>query len=178
MHIKAASENGQHQLSKVGAIATELEETKQSLEKAKEEGQFMEYCLASLKQDLEQTKKELQQLKARESQKQLTCDGDPEIEELKFMENASQVQPVEPQNEDVLPLEYQRKRSVKFASPPLLAKVIVSRHVSEQVVVASPNSLKQKAKSKPLIPLISGIFSKKKGSQEVEPPREPHKRGR
>lgn len=173
MQIKAASENGEEYQSRAGAVAAELEETKQSLEKAKQEGQFMAYCLTSLKQDLEQTKQELQQLKARKSHKQLIIHDDPESEELKFVENAGPVEAIKTQNEDAsILLEYPRKSSVKFASSPLLTKLMVSR----DVVVTSPNSLKKKAKRKPpLMALVSGIFSKKKGNQEVESIREPPK---
>lgn len=174
MHIKAASENREEYQSRAGAaVVAELEETKQSLEKAKQEGQFMAYCLTSVKQDLEQTKQELQQLKAKKTHKQVIIHDDPESElEHKLVENAGQAEAVKTQNdEDVSMLEYQRKRSVKFASSPLLTKLMVSRDVP----VTSPNSLKKKAKRKPpLMALVSGIFSKKKGNQEaVESIREP-----
>ncbi|XP_052196913.1 WEB family protein At1g75720 [Diospyros lotus] len=161
-----ASENGEYQ-SRFGAVSVELEETKQSLEKAKEEGHLMSYCLKSLKQELEQTKRELQQLKkTREFHKQPV---DPEIEELKFVENASRsVELVKHQaeveeGEEVDGLEYfEKKRSVKFASPPSLAKIITA---DVQPPATAPPS-KKKMKRKPLIPLLGGLFSKKKGSQD------------
>ncbi|KAK3007675.1 hypothetical protein RJ639_014812 [Escallonia herrerae] len=158
-----ASENGEHQ-SRVGAVAAELEETKQSLQKAKEEGSFMAYCLTSLQQELEQTKRELNKLKAREPPNQLI---DPEIEELNFVENTSKVDVARAETEDELGLL--KRRSVKFASPPSLARVIVSKDIGE--VLVTPPSLGKQTKRKPLIPLFGGLFSKKKGSHEGESPR-------
>ncbi|CAK9145333.1 unnamed protein product [Ilex paraguariensis] len=155
-------ENGQYQ-SKLRAVTAELEETKQSLQKAKEEGTIMAFCLQSLKKDLEQTKRELQQLKARESYKE---PDDPEIEELKFIENTSRVV-VKPQTEDSFDYQFQKKRSVKFASPSSLEKLITSRDVDVNMVETHP-SLEKKMKRKTLIPLIGGLFLKKKGGQGQE----------
>jgi len=45
--------------------------------------------MRSLREELEQAKKEVRELKAREFQKQ---PFDPEIEDLKFMENATKVE--------------------------------------------------------------------------------------
>lgn len=148
-----AIENAQYQ-SRVGPIATELEEIKQSLQKAKEEGNIMANYFTSLKQEVEQTKRELQQMKSKEYLKQLLVD-DPEIEELKSVENTPEIEVVKPQKEDGLE-HYEKKRLVKFASPNSLAKEI---------------NVKKKDKRKLLMPFIGGIFSKKKGSQEAESPR-------
>ncbi|KAM7516142.1 hypothetical protein LguiA_005725 [Lonicera macranthoides] len=151
MQIKA-SENTHYQ-SRVGPIATELEEIKQSLQKAKEEGNIMANYFTSLKQDVEQTKRELQQMKSKEYLKQLLAD-DPEIEELKSVENTPEIEVVKPQKEDGFE-HFEKKRIVKFASPNLLAKEI---------------NVKKKTKRKLLMPFIGGIFSKKKGSQEADSP--------
>lgn len=114
----------------------------------------MAYCIKSLREELEQAKKEVRGLKAREFQKQRL---DPEIEDLKFMENTTQTEEAK---------EFQKKRYVKFASPPSLARVIVSK----DELLERPPSFK-KTKKKPLMPLIGWLFSRKKGGHEGDSPR-------
>ncbi|KAH9693335.1 WEB family protein [Citrus sinensis] len=152
-----ASENAQA-TSKIGTITAELEETKQNLEKAKEESSLMANYLSSLKQELERTKRELRQIRGRESEKQMM---EVEIEHVKTVEDSTKFE-VNTHKSPEDGIELQKKRYVTFANPPSLAQVIVPKDV--QVLERHP-SLKKK-KKKPLIPLIGGIFSKKKGSQE------------
>ncbi|XP_059641653.1 WEB family protein At2g17940-like [Cornus florida] len=163
MQIKS-SENRQLQSSRIGAVTSELEETKQSLQKAKEESNMMAYCLKSLKDELEQTKRELQHLKySRDQQSQSQKHSlDPEIEEIKFVETQREEDQGELDNNN----QFQKKRSVKFASPPALAQVIVSKDVGEVVesTTTHPPKTKMKKRSKLIIPLIGGMFSRKKGS--------------
>lgn len=154
-----ARETGQAQ-SRIGALTAELEETKQSLQKAKEEGSLMACCINSLREELEQSKKELQELKTLEFQKEPV---DPNFEDLKFIENATKVD-INIQNEEAK--EFQKKRYVKFASPPSLAQVIINK---DELPERSP-SVKKTKKKKPLIPLIGWLFSKKKGAHEGESP--------
>ncbi|KAK6237334.1 hypothetical protein QUC31_002803 [Theobroma cacao] len=150
-----AGANGQSQ-SKLAALTAELEETKQSLQKAREEGNLMSYRIKTLREELELTKKELQQLKAREfDQKQRF---DPDMEDFKFMENATKIGIM---TQDEEPEEFQKKRYVKFASPPSLAQVIVNRE--EKLERQAPV---KKVRRKSLIPVIGWLFYKKKGSQE------------
>ncbi|KAL6959954.1 hypothetical protein U1Q18_040103 [Sarracenia purpurea var. burkii] len=174
---KRGVEHGEH-LSRFGAVSAELEETKQSLQKAKEEGHFMAYCLRSLKQELEHTKKELQKLKTREvvvlhKQPADDYDGDhdqdddPEIEELKFIENNAGkdygVIKSQKDREDDGRLDdqyFQKKRSVKFASPPSLARVITAKEVETK-----PSS-KGKLKSKSRYSFFGRLFAINKGSQD------------
>ena len=153
-----AGEGGQGQ-SKIAALTAELEETKQSLQKAKEEGNLMSYRIKTLREELEQTKKELQLLKATEFQKQRF---EPDIEDFKFIENATKIG-IMTQNEESE--EFQKKRYVKFASPPSLAQVIVNR----EEMLQRPASIK-KVRRKSLISIIGWLFSKKKGSQEDDEP--------
>lgn len=128
----------------------------------------MAYCLKSLQQELEHTKRELQQLKTSESvHKQPAAAFDPEIEEIKFIENARDVDVKTTGSEEGLECFFEKKRSVKFASPPSLTKVITSKDVVGQVTEPNP---KKKKKRKPLIPFMGGLFSKKKGGQEGESP--------
>lgn len=123
----------------------------------------MAYCIRSLREELEQAKKEVGELKAREFQKQ---PFDPEIEDLKFMENATEVEIMKTKTEEAK--EFQKKRYVKFASPPSLAQVIISK---DHKLLERPPSFK-KTKKKPLMmPLIGWLFSRKKGGHEDDSPR-------
>lgn len=171
---KASTTGGQNQF-KFGTARVELEETKQSLQKAKEEGDVMAHCLQSLREELEQTRREIQQLKSTrdvvpEKKVPLTdFDDDDEIhEELKFIEQLVEVKIQTREDEEEI--EFEKKRSVKFASPPLLTKIIAVNkeeyHVKKETGEKSPSHLKKKLKRKPLIPLIGAFFSKKKGNQE------------
>lgn len=92
----------------LGTVTTELQETKQRLEKAREERFVMVTCLSSLEEELERTRKEL--------------------ENLKF--------------------EQKSKEQVM---------VFLQMHPSLK-------NKKKKKKKIPLIPLIGGIFSRKKRS--------------
>lgn len=176
---KLASSGGTKQ-HKFGAARVELEETKQSLQKAKEEGDFMAHCLQSLREELEQTRREIQQLKSTrdvvpQQKVPLPASDDDDIhEELKFIEQpSSKVLQVKTQTEedddDNDEIEFEKKRSVKFASPPLLTKVIAVKkedYVKKETGEKSPSQLKKKLKKKPLIPLIGALFSKKKANLE------------
>ncbi|KAL0379141.1 UNVERIFIED_CONTAM: WEB family protein [Sesamum radiatum] len=170
--MQSKASNGQNPPSKLGAVTAELEETKQSLQKAKEEGSLMAYCLTSLRQELEETKRELHQLKAKKTNivPHLDIDEEPEIEELKFVENTSKVETVGTPGNGEDGLEFEKKRSVKFASPPLLTKVIVSKDSSPaEDGERAPLKSKKKMKKNPLVPLIGGLFLKKiKGRKESE----------
>lgn len=162
MQKNAANENGDVP-SKVGKVAAELEETRQSLQKAKEESMVMATCLSSLEEELQRTKKELQQLKERESEKQVM---ETEIEHLKFVEDSIDIE-VKAETSDE-GTEFQKKRYVTFANPPSLARVMVPPH--GDVALERHPSLRKK-KKKPLIPLIGGLFSRKKSSSQVSSPR-------
>ncbi|RVX03296.1 WEB family protein [Vitis vinifera] len=156
--------------SKLGTVVAELEETKYSLEKAKEEGTLMANCLSSLKEELERTKLELEQLKERESEKRLVMES--EIEDVKFVEDSAKVVEVKTQNrtsEEETSTEFQKKRYVTFANPPSVPQFVVPQG---RAVLERHPSLKKK-KKKPLIPLIGGLFSKRRGSPQVGSPATP-----
>lgn len=154
-----------HQPSKLGAVTAELEETKQCLQKAKEEGNLMAHCLNSVRQELEQTKRELRKLKTRETLSHMF--DEPEVDEdIKFVENTTSIvevisTPDKHMHEDSK-VEFQKKRSVKFASPLMLTKMIDCNGDSDgKEAAAAPSSKKKKMKKKPLVPLIGGLFLKK-----------------
>ncbi|KAK7406815.1 hypothetical protein VNO78_08448 [Psophocarpus tetragonolobus] len=147
-----------------GTMAVELEETKQSLEGAREEANMLAQHIKSLKKELEQTRKELEDTKAREL-RLLQQRDDPDIEDLKFIADATRVES-KTQSDDEKAEEFQKRRYVKFASPHALAHVIPNKGE----LLGRPHSDK-KVKRKPLMPLIGWLFSKKKGGHEVDSPR-------
>jgi COMPASS component SWD2 len=153
--------------SKTGALASELEETKQKLEGAKEEANFLAQCIKSLKKELEQTKKELEETKAREMKLLQQCAIPETTEDIKFIANATNMEIKTQTNDDEDNKEtIDKRRYVKFASPHVLAQVIPNK----DELLVRPNSIK-KGKKKTMMPLIGWLFSKKKGSLEVDSPK-------
>ncbi|KAH7847484.1 hypothetical protein Vadar_026626 [Vaccinium darrowii] len=149
-----ASENGNASSSTL----VELEETKENLQKAREESLMMATCLSTLQQELEQTKIELQQLKEREFEKQVIIEP-KEIKHIEFVKESTSFDLKSRRTRNEGPVEFQKKRYVTFANPPSLARVMIPQ--GDDAVLERHPSLKKK-KQKPLIPLIGGIFSKKK----------------
>nr|XP_010934211.1 WEB family protein At1g75720 [Elaeis guineensis] len=165
--IRAAASRKMHGASQLGSIMAELEESKQNLEQAREESIKMANCLAYLREELEQTKMELKQLKARESEKKVM---DLETEDLKFVENATEMEIEEPRMNEGL--EFQKKRYVTFANPPSLAQVINTEdQVLERLVSVEKETVPMKKKKNPLIPLIRAIFTKKKSYEKGSSPK-------
>ncbi|KAL3640973.1 hypothetical protein CASFOL_015941 [Castilleja foliolosa] len=151
-------------------VASELEETKQSLQKAREESNHLAQFLSSLQQELEQTKTELQRLRTRPSD---TRALDPESEDLKYVESSKEIADQAAtdantssnnNNRDHQRVEFHKKKYVSFANHPPVVRVIApSTTPCDGHVLERHSSLKKK-KKKQLIPFIAGIFSKKSGS--------------
>ncbi|CAI9777888.1 unnamed protein product [Fraxinus pennsylvanica] len=137
--------------SRLGTVTAELEETKQSLQKAQEESMQMARCLSTLQEELERTKMELQQLMQHEK-----CLLDLEINgELKFVEDSTKLRVKETCSEKI---EFQKKKYVRFANPPSVSQILVPEPSDDAVLKRHP-SLKKKKNKKQLIPLIGRIFS-------------------
>ncbi|ONH97064.1 hypothetical protein PRUPE_7G167800 [Prunus persica] len=111
--------------STIGVLEAELEETKRNLQKVREENKIMAYCIKSLRDDLDRAKKELHKyLKAREFDQKDPVDPEIEEDDLKFIEDgAAKFETKTMLSQDAEEL-VQKKRYVKFASPPTLAQVI------------------------------------------------------
>lgn len=140
-------------------VSTELEETKQSLQKAREESVVMASCLSSLQEELQRTKRELQQLRERESEERVM---ELETEDLKFVEDSREEFQVKTATLiQVQNVEFRKKRYVTFADPPSLAQVVIPP--SDAALLQRHPSLR-KSKKKPLLPLIKGFFRKRGSS--------------
>lgn len=178
------AEGGQSQ-TRIGVLTAELEGTKESLEKAKEENGVLSFCLQSLTDELERTKQELEKLKSIEHQSPHRCDDHrhllslamtmhPDVDEdLKFVENEkanNKNNNEEETNKNNNAIILQNRRSVKFASPPELDRIMVNKN-EESLLAQKPSLLSppgsssvKRLKKKGLVPLIGWLFAKKKGN--------------
>ncbi|GAA0141436.1 hypothetical protein LIER_02578 [Lithospermum erythrorhizon] len=166
-------------------VKAELEETKESLQKAREQSMEMACCLSSLQEELERTRRELQHLKEQEKSspsssefinKQQVRTIEPlsgELEHLKFMEDSTQFDHVLMLDKNEIfkdKVEFQKKRYVSFGNfPTPFTRVMVppdhnDNNNDHHAAVLQRHPSLRKKKKKSLIPFIGGIFSRKKGS--------------
>ncbi|CAA3002193.1 WEB family protein At1g75720-like [Olea europaea var. sylvestris] len=156
-----ASEYG-HIPLRLGTVTAELEETKQSLQKAREESMQMASCLSTLQEELDRTKMELQQLM--QHKKYLL---DLEInEDLKFVKDPTKLQVKKETSDEKI--KFQKKKFVRFANPPSVSQILVPEPSDDAVLQRHPSlkKKKKKKKKKQLIPLIGRILSIIKGNSE------------
>lgn len=153
--MRATANKNKQTTSSLRSIETELEQTRQSLVKAREERKEMVNCLNSLIQELEKTKTELRRLKAREREKPTM---DSEVEDIKFVENTMPIL-----NEDAV---FESSRFIKFNDPPSLGRFLSSENYLLDRQVSMDREvleMRRKKKKKAFLPMIASIFSKKKG---------------
>lgn len=117
----------------------------------------MSQLIESLTQELETTKEKLNNSLRKFSEH-------PQVEDdLKFIEestdNITEIKMNRFDQNEVYDDRLERRRSVKFANPPLLTKVIVGKEEKNQVMVK-----KQTKKMKQLAPLAAWLFSRNRSS--------------
>ncbi|KAI3798836.1 hypothetical protein L1987_34118 [Smallanthus sonchifolius] len=163
-----------HKLKEMENIVTEnnphgtkaaIGDKKQALS-SKDEGNLMAYYLMSLKQQLEETKSELDQLKStRGPDPSHYMPIDPEIEEIKFIDQNPKPTHVMPTIDKSEPgydniFELKQADSVKFQTPTPTNVIVEAPKVQDK---GSSSFKIKKNKKKTLVPLLSGIFSKSRG---------------
>ncbi|XWS20963.1 hypothetical protein CRYUN_Cryun30bG0014400 [Craigia yunnanensis] len=90
-----------------------------------------------------------------------------EIEDVKIVPDSTKFEVKKTQTSNEEGTEFQKNKE-STANPPSLAQVIIPQGVEKLERLPS-----LRKKKKRLIPLIGGIFSKKKGSPEIASPRSP-----
>ncbi|KAF8012613.1 hypothetical protein BT93_I0698 [Corymbia citriodora subsp. variegata] len=178
-----ASENAQAARSRIAALTAELEETKQNLVKAREDNNRLANSIKTLKEELENARREVKRLKAAASPKHPL---DPEIEDVKFIENVTKVGRAKKKlvltseeeedkdedddsagDEDEREFEFHRKttRYVKFASPPSLTRVIASREERDTAPERLQSANRTKSK-KALVSVVGWLLARKKSGPD------------
>ncbi|KAJ4900205.1 WEB family protein [Raphanus sativus] len=139
-------------------IEAELDEVKANLRKAEEENKVLSQLLETLTHELETAKEKLRH-SVRKSPE------NPQVEDdLKFIEQSRVIEPDRiteikvnrfDENEVYDEDRLERRRSVKFANPPLLTKVIESKEEKKK------NQVMVKKQTKKMKPLAAWLFARK-----------------
>ncbi|GAB2228428.1 hypothetical protein Droror1_Dr00010267 [Drosera rotundifolia] len=166
-HVKSSN-------SKIGSVTTELEQTKQSLQKAKEEAATMASSISYLREELERTKGELEELKQRESENKRMF----EVEDLKYVEESLKHQATKAwSSTEEEGYDYQKKKYVSFANPPIAQFIApASGCGGDQMLERHPSrSMKNKKKKNAanFAPFLGGLFSKKNKNNQSQFGRSP-----
>ncbi|CAN8268178.1 unnamed protein product [Cochlearia groenlandica] len=138
-------------------IEAELIETKENLKKAEEENKVLSQHLKTLTQELETTKEKLNHYKFSSEHPQVE---EEEEDDLKFIEQQTNVTKPDHNITEIKINRFdkdERRRSVKFANPPLLTKLIVSKDEEKKQVMV-------RKMKKPLVPLASWLFARNRSS--------------
>lgn len=136
-----------------------MDEAKENLKKAEEENKVLSQLLETLTQELETTKEKLNH-----SHKKFP--EHPQVDDdLKFIEHSTVIEPDSiteikmnrfDQNDVYDEDRLETRRSVKFANPPLLTKVIERKDDKKNQAIVK----KQTKKMKPLVPLAAWLFAR------------------
>ena len=136
-----------------------MDEAKENLKKAEEENKVLSQLLETLTQELETTKEMLNH-SLRKFPEHPQVDDD-----LKFIEQSTVIEPDSiteikmnrfDQNDVYDEDGLETRRSVKFANPPLLTKVIERKDDKKNQAIVK----KQTKKMKPLVPLAAWLFAR------------------
>ncbi|CAF2019177.1 hypothetical protein HID58_077593 [Brassica napus] len=141
------------------SIEAELDEVKENLKKAEEKNKVLSQLLETLTQELETTKEKL-------SHSLRKYPEHPQVEDdLKFIEQSTVIEPDNitdikmnrfDENEVYDEDRLERRRSVKFANPPLLTKFIESKEEKKK-----KNQVMVKKQTKKMKPLAAWFFARK-----------------
>ncbi|XP_010515518.1 PREDICTED: WEB family protein At3g51220-like [Camelina sativa] len=144
------------------SIQEELVEAQESLKKAEEENKVLSQLIETLTRELETTKEKLNH-----SLRKFPEHPQVEDDDLKFIEESTvnerdsitEIKTNRYDQNEVYDDRLEKRRSVKFANPPLLTKVIVGKEEKSKAMVK-----KQTKKMKQLAPLASWLFARNRSS--------------
>lgn len=125
--------------SRLQSLTLELEQTKQTLARTLQLNTILSNRIKTLTQELEHGRKEIQRLNSIRS----SLLDNPEIEELKFVEQHQTPTSKDVEEEIVTTEELEKRRLVTFASSPLLTRVMSSVEVDKDEKKNNEKSLKR-----------------------------------
>ncbi|KAF8081081.1 hypothetical protein N665_0907s0005 [Sinapis alba] len=153
--------NGDNGVIRSKSIEAELDEVKENLKKAEEENKVLSQLLETLTQELEMAKERL-------SHSLRKLPEHPQVEDdFKFIEQSTVIEPDSiteikmnrfDENEVYDEDRLERRRSVKFANPPLLTKVIENKEEKKK------NQVMVKKQTKKMKPLAAWLFARNRSS--------------
>ncbi|ESQ50672.1 hypothetical protein EUTSA_v10023066mg [Eutrema salsugineum] len=127
IRTKETNSTSSHQ-SRLRSLTLELEQTKQTLTRTLQLNTILSNRIKTLTHELEHGSKEIQRLNTMRSSRL----DNPEVEELKFVEQHQTTTSKDVEEEVVTTEELEKRRLVTFASSPLLTRVMSSVEVEEE----------------------------------------------